>query len=129
MVSELTDGFCAGYARAFLKVCAPCDVVLIGQDLRPSSARIAAAVAAGAASLGVRVVDCGAVPTPALALAALGRKAPSVMITGSHIPADRNGLKFYSARGEITKAEEVADRKSTRLNSSHIQKSRMPSSA
>ena len=30
------------------------------------------------------------------------------MVTGSHIPADRNGLKFYTPEGEITKAEESA---------------------
>lgn len=29
------------------------------------------------------------------------------MITGSHIPADRNGLKFYTPSGEITKAHEA----------------------
>lgn len=108
LVSELTDETCARYARAFLQVCGNGAPVLLGRDLRPSSQRIANAVAAGAASVGVRVVDCGAVPTPALALAALSRNAPSVMVTGSHIPADRNGLKFYSARGEITKAEEAA---------------------
>lgn len=31
----------------------------------------------------------------------------AIMVTGSHIPADRNGLKFYSPRGEITKADEA----------------------
>lgn len=30
------------------------------------------------------------------------------MITGSHIPADRNGLKFYAPDGEITKAHEAS---------------------
>lgn len=30
------------------------------------------------------------------------------MVTGSHIPADRNGLKFYTPAGEITKADEMA---------------------
>lgn len=29
------------------------------------------------------------------------------MVTGSHIPADRNGLKFYSPHGEISKADEA----------------------
>ena len=32
------------------------------------------------------------------------------MVTGSHIPDDRNGLKFYSREGEITKADETAIR-------------------
>jgi phosphomannomutase len=51
---------------------------------------------------------CGAVPTPALALGAMSAGAAAVMITGSHIPADRNGLKFYTPAGEITKAHEQA---------------------
>ena len=29
------------------------------------------------------------------------------MVTGSHIPFDRNGLKFYRPDGEITKADEA----------------------
>jgi phosphomannomutase len=107
LVSELSDALCARYVQAFLQVCGSGRTVLIARDLRPSSPRISAAVAAGAAQAGFRVVDCGEVPTPALALAALGQAAPSVMITGSHIPADRNGLKFYSARGEITKTQEL----------------------
>ena len=29
------------------------------------------------------------------------------MVTGSHIPAERNGLKFYTPLGEITKEDEA----------------------
>src|SRR6185312_3990828 len=56
---------------------------------------------------GFAALDCGELPTPALALAALTLGAPAVMVTGSHIPADRNGLKFYLGSGEITKADET----------------------
>ncbi len=108
LVSELTDGLCADYTRAFLAAMGDAPGLMIGRDLRPSSPRIAAAVAAAALGTGLPVVDLGELPTPALALAALARGWPSVMVTGSHIPADRNGLKFYSARGEITKADEAA---------------------
>ena len=107
LVTDLSDDLCAAYTRAFLLACGRPAALLIGRDLRPSSPRISAAVAAGAASLGVRVIDCGAVPTPALALAAFARQAASIMVTGSHIPADRNGLKFYTALGEITKTDEA----------------------
>ena len=110
LVSDMTDPLCAGYAAAFLDHLAasgrPASQVLIGRDLRPSSPRIAAACAAGARGRGVDAVDCGALPTPALALAAEARGLPAIMVTGSHIPFDRNGLKFYRADGEITKADE-----------------------
>ena len=56
---------------------------------------------------GVAVENCGALPTPALALRSLTLGIPAIMVTGSHIPADRNGLKFYRAEGEIDKADEA----------------------
>jgi phosphomannomutase len=65
-------------------------------------------VAHAAQAAGLAVTDCGDVPTPALALAAMEAGAAAVMVTGSHIPSDRNGLKFYTPRGEITKDHEVA---------------------
>lgn len=33
---------------------------------------------------------------------------PAIMVTGSHIPFERNGLKFYRPDGEITKHDEAA---------------------
>lgn len=108
LVSELTDGLTASYVRAFLQAVPHHGVLFIGRDLRPSSHRLAEAVAAGANSLGLDTVNCGELPTPALALASMAAGAPAVMVTGSHIPADRNGLKFYTSTGEITKADEAA---------------------
>ncbi len=108
LVTELTGPLCAGYARAFLAGAETNGSVLIGRDLRASSPEIARAVVAGAADLGLRAFDCGVVPTPALALAAEARGTAAVMVTGSHIPDDRNGLKFYRRDGEITKEDEKA---------------------
>ena len=51
---------------------------------------------------------CGTIPTPALALYAQSIGAAALMITGSHIPADRNGIKFYRPDGEINKNDEDA---------------------
>ncbi|MFC2970438.1 phosphomannomutase [Acidimangrovimonas pyrenivorans] len=108
LVTELTEELVADHLRAFLAACDPGTGLYVGRDLRPSSPEIAASVARAAGSAGISVTDCGAVPTPALALAAMGAGAAAVMVTGSHIPADRNGLKFYTPAGEITKAEEAA---------------------
>ena len=108
LVTELTDELCSAYAGAFLRVLPHNGTLLIGRDLRASSARISDAVIKGAHGLGIATVDCGELPTPALALAALSRGSPAVMVTGSHIPADRNGLKFYTAQGEITKTDEAS---------------------
>jgi phosphomannomutase len=81
--------------------------VYLARDLRPSSPAILQDCAAAVVAAGLVPIDSGPIPTPALALYAMGKKSPAIMITGSHIPADRNGLKFYSPAGEISKADEA----------------------
>jgi phosphomannomutase len=111
LVTDLVGGPSYAYACAFFRS-VPVEegprAVVIGRDLRDSSAGIAATVARAAAATGFTAIDCGALPTPALALEAMRRGACAVMVTGSHIPEDRNGLKFYRPEGEITKADEAA---------------------
>ena len=107
LADDLTDDLVRRYVHAFAMSFPHQGALVMGRDLRASSPRLAGAVAEGAAMAGVRVVDCGVLPTPALALEADGRRALAVMVTGSHIPADRNGLKFYTQDGEITKADEA----------------------
>lgn len=107
LATDLTDDLCATYAAAFVAQHTHNGRLFVGQDKRDSSPRIARAVAQGAASQGVEVCDCGVLPTPALARAALAEGTISIMVTGSHIPADRNGLKFYTSHGEFTKADEA----------------------
>src|ERR1700689_2945718 len=76
-------------------------------DLRPSSGELAQAIVAAIVDAGMKVVNLGPIPTPALAAFALSRKQGSMMVTGSHIPFDRNGYKTYSSRGELLKEQEV----------------------
>lgn len=113
-VVDLTDRVCFGYTTAFLQMLAAEGRTSagapfgLGWDLRPSSPRLAAAVAAAVRAFGLSPVALGPVPSPAVAQWGLARRAPAVMVTGSHIPADRNGLKFTRAEGEIGKADEAA---------------------
>lgn len=112
--ADLTGRASALYAKAFGKYLlqsskvAYGDIILIGRDFRDSSPEIAGNCAGALASLGFKIFDCGTVPTPALALYGLERRAACLMITGSHIPADRNGIKFYRSDGEIDKTDEAA---------------------
>ena len=108
LVTELTPELVDAHVAAFLHARASGSGLFVGHDLRESSPRIAENVIAAGRAQAVAVTDCGAVPTPALALAAMAAGAAAVMVTGSHIPADRNGLKFYTPAGEITKAQETA---------------------
>ena len=109
LVADMSDEVCYAYTAAFLHaISASKGGVALAMDLRPSSPRIAEACAAAIQAAGLRVDWCGTIPTPALALYAQTQQIPAVMITGSHIPFDRNGIKFYSASGEITKTDEAA---------------------
>ena len=109
LVRDLTDDVVYGFAYAFLTAVAdkPTAIVL-GHDLRDSSPGIASACAKAAKDLGIDVDYVGALPTPAIAYYADTVSLPAIVVTGSHIPFDRNGIKFYTARGEITKADEQA---------------------
>ncbi|RLJ20361.1 phosphomannomutase [bacterium endosymbiont of Escarpia laminata] len=110
LVKQLTPEVCAGYTAAFLNLfeSAPVQQVVVGSDLRPSSPEIARACILAIESAGLVAEFCGVVPTPALALHAMQKGIPAIMVTGSHIPFDRNGIKFYRPEGEITKADEAA---------------------
>lgn len=100
-----TAGFLA-YLRADGQI-KPGDTVYLAGDLRDSTPRIMQAVARATKDGGYGLEYCGLVPTPALALRSTGR-GPGIMVTGSHIPADRNGIKFYKPAGEVLKADEGA---------------------
>jgi phosphomannomutase len=86
-------------------------------DLRPSSSEfvgqeegrgeIAQAIVRAIGDAGMQPVNLGRIPTPALACYALSRNKGSIMVTGSHIPFDRNGYKTYSSRGELLKQQEA----------------------
>ena len=84
------------------------DLILVGRDFRDSSPSVAATCIGALKRAGLTPIDCGTIATPALALYGLELKAASLMITGSHIPADRNGIKFYRPDGEIDKQDELA---------------------
>ncbi|MBB4009730.1 phosphomannomutase [Allorhizobium taibaishanense] len=110
LVGSVSALYATAFAR-FLKAKINAEagsIVLIGQDFRPSSPEIAATCMAALKREGFHPVDCGAIPTPALALYGSRIGAASMMVTGSHIPADRNGIKFYRPDGEIDKADEEA---------------------
>ena len=79
----------------------------VAGDLRPSTERILRATARAILDAGYRVDYVGRIPTPALTNYALERGIASFVITGSHIPADRNGQKANRCDGEVLKSDET----------------------
>ena len=109
LVSEMTDFECWLFTRAFvhhLRAHHPADRIGISGDLRSSTPRILRALGLGLEDEGIETVYFGHVPTPALCLYGLSHGIPTIMVTGSHIPDDRNGIKFNLATGEILKQDE-----------------------
>ena len=88
-----------------------------GTDLRPSSRQyieefggngeICQAIECAIRDAGMRPLYLGTIPTPALASYALARSKGSIMVTGSHIPFDRNGYKLNTSAGELLKEHEA----------------------
>lgn len=114
LVADLTPKAVSAYVFAFIQrmqnthTLAKGSTIAVGMDLRPSSPNIAATICSTLSKMGYQTTFLGALPTPALALHCLSANIPGIMVTGSHIPFDRNGIKFYTPKGEILKEDEQA---------------------
>lgn len=112
LASDLSDLTCHAFVKAFIELLKFKKVLkhnafVLAFDKRESSPKIFNSIARFLSSQGFSIINGGHVPTPALALYAIKNKIPGIIITGSHIPGDRNGLKFYDELGEITKNDEA----------------------
>lgn len=113
LATELTGGPAFAHVQAFANRMIKSGRIVNGarvymaQDHRASSPALAEETAAALRACGLVPVDCGTLLTPALALYAMNDQAAAIMVTGSHIPADRNGIKFYRPDGEIDKSDEA----------------------
>ncbi|MBT3984700.1 phosphomannomutase [archaeon] len=110
LVTEMTDKECyvntKGYIKFLESIKGVKDRVAIAGDLRESTRRILKAVAKAIIDCGYEVIYCGRIPTPTLTYYAMKNNIPSVMVTGSHIPFDRNGVKYIKIEGEVLKEDE-----------------------
>lgn len=82
--------------------------VAVGTDSRISGPDLKESVNIGITKTGACVVDCGMASTPAMFMATVlpGYEYDgSVMITASHLPFNRNGLKFFTKDGGLEKAD------------------------
>ncbi|WP_394754205.1 hypothetical protein [Crenothrix sp.] len=85
-------------------------------DLRPSSSqyvkeqgnrgKLAQVIEQAIRYSGMIPSNQGQIPTPALTYYAVLQGKGSIMVTGSHIPFDRNGYKTNTASGELLKQHE-----------------------
>jgi phosphomannomutase len=118
LATAMTDFVCYAYTRGFLQYLQSMNdlpasgaAVAVAGDFRPSTDRIMEAVCRAVEDAGYTPVHCGKIPSPAVALHGLELRIPAIMVTGSHIPDDRNGIKFNKCAGEILKDDESGIRR------------------
>jgi len=83
----------------------------IGRDSRLSGSYLAQAVALGLVSKGNKVYQCGIATTPAMFMTTIDpvlQADGAVMVTASHLPFNRNGLKFFTKDGGLNKEDITA---------------------
>lgn len=96
----------------------------IGRDSRISGPMMENAIAKGLLANGVSVVQCGMATTPAMFMSIVFEQTKydgSVMITASHLPYNRNGVKFFNSDGgleheDITQILELSDGQDSDVN-------------
>ncbi len=116
-VEAMTDRVCYAYTLGFIQYLFETEVLVAGGalgiagDHRSSSGRIMAACAQAITDAGCLARHLGRIPSPAIAAFGIAQGIPTLMVTGSHIPDDRNGIKFNLPSGEILKADEAGIRR------------------
>ncbi len=82
--------------------------ISLGRDSRLSGAELMQAVTNGITSVGSRVYDFGMASTPAMFMSTITKGFEcegAIMLTASHLPFNRNGLKFFTAIGGLEKQD------------------------
>ena len=102
---ELNDDVAYRVARGYAEFLSPKRVV-VGRDIRLSSAGLADAVCRGLTDSGVDVYDIGICGTEGVYFATFdGGYDGGIMITASHNPPDYNGMKFVREQSKPISAD------------------------
>lgn len=83
----------------------------VGRDSRVSGPALLNALSCGIVHAGAKVVNCNMATTPAMFMSIVFDKTKfdgSAMITASHLPFNRNGIKFFNADGGL-EHEDITD--------------------
>ena len=78
--------------------------VAVGRDPRLSGEALKEGLVAGLCAMGAKVLDCGLATTPSMFFSTYYENSGAdgaIEITASHLPSDRNGLKFFTKEGGI----------------------------
>ena len=80
----------------------------VGMDSRLSGPELKTAVCKSMLAADSKVYDCGLASTPAMFMSTIFDEFNfdgAIMLTASHLPFNRNGLKFFTKKGGLEKAD------------------------
>ena len=111
LTPEAANRIAAGFVRLLMektgKKAAELQIA-VGHDSRISALAIKDCVLTGLTHTGAHGIDCVLASTPAMFMATIFEDTAadgSIMITASHLPYNRNGLKFFTAEGGADKSD------------------------
>lgn len=81
--------------------------IAIGRDSRLSGLQLTEWLISGITAVGANAFDGGMASTPAMFMCCVNelRFDAGIMVTASHLPMERNGMKFFIAEGGLEKAD------------------------
>ena len=102
-VSVLSQSFVSFLSQKLNKM--PEEITIsIGRDTRISGETLTSGAVSGIIKSGTNVISCGICTTPAMFLTTTDKGFDTdgaIMITASHLPYDRNGMKFFTKEGGL----------------------------
>lgn len=102
-------------------------LIAVGRDSRVTGPSLVKACVEGLTEAGATVIDCGMASTPAMFMTTVFPQTDTdgaIMVTASHMPMNRNGLKFFTKTGGVEKDDIsaiIALAESTRPQGDHGQ--------
>lgn len=114
LTDEVVESVCTAFVRWYKAKFGCSDfTVAVGHDSRISAERIKKAAISAFCAEGAYVYDCGLCATPAMFMAVVSdiKVCASLEITASHLPYQKNGLKFFTPNGGLEgfEVEEILD--------------------
>lgn len=115
---DLTEAACGRIAATFVRWLAqrmgkaPAALRIgVGHDSRLTAESLEKAALGGIAAAGAVGLDCGLASTPAMFMGTVFEETGfdgSIMLTASHLPKERNGMKFFTPDGGLDKGDITA---------------------
>ena len=106
-VNRISSGFVTFLAEKLQKK--PSELkIAIGHDSRISAEKLKTAAFEAFSANNVNVLYCGLASTPAMFMSIIFKATKTdgaIMLTASHLPYNRNGMKFFTADGGLEKSD------------------------